>query len=174
MCGKAEPVARAVDTVEFGSSASASASSSPVLQARSKSDSITDCITAVRSSVTITTASSTPNFGNFDQSSLGSDDSGICCSLVSGNQLRLARSTEYFEDDDVMMQFEECKSLESEEMEPSSVDQASELRSVESNEVTGSALSSDRYVYTTASCSLIYLESRCRNLKQNFLFFVQE
>ena len=151
MCGKAEPVARAVDTVEFGSSASASASSSPVLQARNKSDSRNGSATVTGNSVTITTASSTPNFGNFDQSSLGSDDSGICCSSASGNQLRLARSTEYFEDDDVMMQFEECKSLESEEMEPSCVDQSSELSSGESNAITASALCSDRYVYISSS-----------------------
>lgn len=64
--------------------------------------------------VPITTASSSPNF---DQSSLGSDDSGICCSASGGEKLRLTRSAEYLEDDDAMMQFDESKSLESEEME---------------------------------------------------------
>lgn len=66
--------------------------------------------------VPITTASSSPNF---DQSSLGSDDSGICCSASGrGDKLRLTRSSaEYLEDDDAMMQFDESKSLESDEME---------------------------------------------------------
>lgn len=70
----------------------------------------------VAAEVPITTASSSPNF---DQSSLGSDDSGICCSASGrGDKLRLTRSSaEYLEDDDVMMQFDESKSLESDEME---------------------------------------------------------
>ena len=147
VCGKAEPVACSVDTVEFGSlaSASASASSSPVLQARNKIDSRAGCVTVIGNSITITTASSTPNF---DQSSLGSDDSGICCSSTSGNQLRLARSSEYFEDDDVMMQFEESKSLE-EEMEPSTVDThhpISKFSSVQDCVETVSTVCNDRYI----------------------------
>ncbi len=64
--------------------------------------------------VPITTASSSPNF---DQSSLGSDDSGICCSTSGRDKLRLTRSAEYLEDEDAMMQFDESKSLESDEME---------------------------------------------------------
>lgn len=64
--------------------------------------------------VSITTSSSSPNF---DQSSLGSDDSGICCSSGERDKLRLTRSADYLEDDDAMMQFDESKSLESDEME---------------------------------------------------------
>lgn len=76
---------------------------------------LTDSRTGVLiAQVSITTSSSSPNF---DQSSLGSDDSGICCSAGGSEKLRLTRSAEYLEDDDVMMQFDESKSLESEEME---------------------------------------------------------
>ena len=49
---------------------------------------------------------------NFDQSSLGSDDSGICCS--SGSRLRMTRSAEFLDDD---VTFDESKSLNSDEME---------------------------------------------------------
>ncbi|KAK4037181.1 hypothetical protein OUZ56_029221 [Daphnia magna] len=103
VCGRAEPVVQSGRLPD-------SASSSPVLAAR-----LTELRTGVLiAQVPITTASSSPNF---DQSSLGSDDSGICCSASGGEKLRLTRSAEYLEDDDAMMQFDESKSLESEEME---------------------------------------------------------
>lgn len=69
-----------------------------------------------------TTSVSTPNF---DQSSLGSDDSGICCSLSSSSCTsstdqqklgrRLTRSAELLVDDDAHL--DESKSIESDEME---------------------------------------------------------
>lgn len=105
ICGKAEPVGRTL----------ASASSSPVLPARSSESRVG--VLGTVNGLPITTASSSPNF---DQSSLGSDDSGICCSSGDREKLRLARSVEYLEDDDAMMQFDESKSLESDEMEFSS------------------------------------------------------
>lgn len=104
ICGKAEPVIQSTGRLPD------SASSSPVLTARN-TESRTGVLIA---EVPITTASSSPNF---DQSSLGSDDSGICCSTSGRDKLRLTRSAEYLEDDDAMMQFDESKSLESDEME---------------------------------------------------------
>ena len=102
MCGKAEPVVRPPD----------SASCSPVLTARAAT---IESRVVTTGGVSITTSTSSPNF---DQSSLGSDDSGICCSSGGReNKLRLTRSAEYLEDDDGMMQFDESKSLESDEME---------------------------------------------------------
>ncbi|XP_046630632.1 phosphatidylinositol 4-kinase beta-like [Daphnia pulicaria] len=110
ICGKAEPVIQSTGRLLLDS-----ASSSPVLTARNP-ESRTGGGVLVAAEVPITTASSSPNF---DQSSLGSDDSGICCSASGrGDKLRLTRSSaEYLEDDDAMMQFDESKSLESDEME---------------------------------------------------------
>ena len=84
MCGRAEPV-----------------SSSPGLR---KAEPQASSVASSASASVVCITSSTPNF---DQSSLGSDDSGICC---SSSNLRLTRSAEFL-DDDLMPFGDESKSL---------------------------------------------------------------
>ena len=145
ICGKAEPVIRLTN----------SSSSSPVLTARN-TESRTGVLVA---EVPITTASSSPNF---DQSSLGSDDSGICCSTSERDKLRLTRSAEYLEDDDAMMQFDESKSLESDEMEFTPESSAS------SHPVTAPCLAEEETTTTTNEHSK-YLSTN----RFIFFFFVE-
>lgn len=77
----------------------------------------------VINSVTATTVSVKMNSAtfNYDQSSLGSDDSGICCSLLGlgpGDKLHSAQSTENLEEGDSysVSNFDESKSVESDEI----------------------------------------------------------
>lgn len=89
----------------------------PACQSR-QVDSRTSVSSLISDSLSMVAASSTTNF---DQSSLGSDDSGICCpsNLAVSDRLRLMRRGDYLEDDDGVVPFDESKSIESDEVDSS-------------------------------------------------------
>ena len=116
ICGRAEPV----------SSCGASSSGCGVELEKSTSRIESGIESAIGNGV-VSAGISTSS--NFDQSSLGSDDSGICCGGGGGsssggiNPLRMTRSAECLDDNDDII-FDESKSLNSDNSDNCEMDHA--------------------------------------------------
>ena len=124
ICGKAEPVVqrRPSDPLEMRPPTSVPVSFNPVCKSSERMETQKENLSAVMNSATATAVSVKMSSGtfNYDQSSLGSDDSGICCSslgLGPGEKLHSTQSTENLVEGDAysVSNFDESKSIESDE-----------------------------------------------------------